>query len=653
MKTLLRAFVFACVFAVGLAHADPQGVSFTYQGQLRNSGTVVNGNHNLTFALYDAQTSGLQIGSTVTANNWPIIDGLFTIDLTFPGAFAGNQRWLEVTVDGTPLAPRQPVSATPVAQYALTGNPGPQGNAGLNSLSLTAVEPAGANCATGGTRLDFGLDANNNGLLDAGEVNAALRRYVCNGAQGPQGIQGATGATGSTGASGSNGLNTLTATAAEPAGANCATAGVRVDFGVDANSNGALDAGEVNAALRRYVCNGAQGPQGIQGIQGSTGATGNTGASGSNGLNSLTATAAEPAGANCATGGARVDFGLDANGNGVLDTGEVNAALRRYVCNGAQGPQGVQGATGATGATGAAGPQGAAGSLGLYGDGSAGALNITTNTDWNASFPGANLQFTSINVSAGVTLTVPSGTVLRATGNVTINGTINVLQAAADNGSFSPVAGVALSAAANPAAGVGLTRLSAARLATLPVLGGGAGARNGGNTGGEGGGSFAIYALGSINIAGTGAINANGANAVNLQTAATGIPGGGGGAGGVIVLLGKASINVAGAVRSNAGNGANGFDGNGGNAEGGGGGGGGGIIHLLSSTSPSVTGTTATAGGVAGANAGASATINNGGGGGACGGNGGSAGSTTTTASAGSTGYVITTVVATPENLAL
>ncbi len=44
---------------------------------------------------------------------------------------------------------------------------------------------------------------------------------------------------------------------------------------------------------------------------------------------------AEPAGSNCAYGGIKVETGIDDNGNGVLDTSEVDAT--EYVCNGADG----------------------------------------------------------------------------------------------------------------------------------------------------------------------------------------------------------------------------------------------------------------------------------------------------------------------------
>lgn len=246
----------------------------------------------------------------------------------------------------------------------MTGPAGAAGAAGTATLTRTTAEAAGANCATGGVKLDVGADANADGTLDASEINASLTRYVCNGAQGTQGEVGATGSPGTpgaTGAAGADGLNTVAATAAEAAGANCATGGVRLQFGRDTNGNNTLDAAEVTAALTRYVCNGAQGATGTAGAPGATGATGAAG------RNTVAATTAEAAGANCATGGVRLQFGVDANGNNTLDSGEVTAALTRYVCNGAQGPQGLQGVQGNVGGTGPAGPQGPTGPQGPAG----------------------------------------------------------------------------------------------------------------------------------------------------------------------------------------------------------------------------------------------------------------------------------------------
>ena len=85
---------------------------------------------------------------------------------------------------------------------------------------------------------------------------------------------------------------------------------------------------------------GAQGLAGAQGIQGLQGISGAPGAAGQNGLNALIKTTSEAAGSNCVNGGTKIETGLDANGNGVLEVGEVNASQTKYVCNGLNGTAG-------------------------------------------------------------------------------------------------------------------------------------------------------------------------------------------------------------------------------------------------------------------------------------------------------------------------
>jgi|GEM_PF-449824 len=110
--------------------------------------------------------------------------------------------------------------------------------------------------------------------------------------------------------------------------ASCPNGGIQIQTGIDINGNGILDPSEVTNS--QNVCNGA------------TGAAGAIGANGKNGLNSLVRLTPEPSGSNCATGGERIDIGVDTNNNGTLDTSEVSSTS--YTCNGATGPAGAAGA---------------------------------------------------------------------------------------------------------------------------------------------------------------------------------------------------------------------------------------------------------------------------------------------------------------------
>ena len=70
--------------------------------------------------------------------------------------------------------------AGPVGPPGPQGQPGVTGTDGLNALINTITEPAGANCANGGTKIETGLDANGNGVLDANEINPSSTNYICN-----------------------------------------------------------------------------------------------------------------------------------------------------------------------------------------------------------------------------------------------------------------------------------------------------------------------------------------------------------------------------------------------------------------------------------------------------------------------------------------
>lgn len=98
--------------------------------------------------------------------------------------------------------------------------------------TLTAQSTADiTNCPSGGVALDYGIDDNKNGTLDASEIDGT--EYICNG---------------------TTGLTALVTTS--PADiANCPAGGTKIEIGIDANSNSVLDPGEIDQALTGYICN--------------------------------------------------------------------------------------------------------------------------------------------------------------------------------------------------------------------------------------------------------------------------------------------------------------------------------------------------------------------------------------------------------------
>jgi hypothetical protein len=123
----LRTAFLALAIAATPAFAAPQLPDFVYQGRLQQNGAPANGNFDLSFALYDAPSGGNQVGVAIDETGYPVDDGVFSISLGFPGAFTGTQLYLQVSVEGTPMLPRQPVATTPVAQFTLSGTTGPAG----------------------------------------------------------------------------------------------------------------------------------------------------------------------------------------------------------------------------------------------------------------------------------------------------------------------------------------------------------------------------------------------------------------------------------------------------------------------------------------------------------------------------------------------
>jgi len=127
-----------CVLALGLlvwpaqfARAAPMGTAFTYQGHLYDANYVANGLYDFAFKLYDTSVGGSKVGTDVNVADVDVIDAYFTVELDFndANAFTGEARWLEIGVRlgdlndpnvYTTLSPRQEVTPTPYAIYAVT-----------------------------------------------------------------------------------------------------------------------------------------------------------------------------------------------------------------------------------------------------------------------------------------------------------------------------------------------------------------------------------------------------------------------------------------------------------------------------------------------------------------------------------------------------
>jgi len=109
---------------------ESTGTAFTYQGRLLDGGGVADDLYDFRFELYDAPTTGTQLGRIIDVEGLDVIDGYFTVELDFgEGVFDGGGRWLEISVrpgqsndpeDYTTLSPRQRIMPTPYALHAFS-----------------------------------------------------------------------------------------------------------------------------------------------------------------------------------------------------------------------------------------------------------------------------------------------------------------------------------------------------------------------------------------------------------------------------------------------------------------------------------------------------------------------------------------------------
>lgn len=123
----------------------PASTAFTYQGQLGNNGSVLNGTADFQFTLFDAQAGGNVVGATIPVNGVAVADGLFTVPLDFGAAsFNGQALWLEIAVRSPAgsgafmtLSPRQALTGAPFSLATRGINVDQYGNVGIRTATPT------------------------------------------------------------------------------------------------------------------------------------------------------------------------------------------------------------------------------------------------------------------------------------------------------------------------------------------------------------------------------------------------------------------------------------------------------------------------------------------------------------------------------------
>lgn len=194
------------------------------------------------------------------------------------------------------------------------GAKGSSGMAGQSAPLLLVQVTNSSTCENGGNLFEIGNDVDGDNSLSNSEISVAVD--ICNGGDGISGQDGIPGMNGTDGADGENvtngsnginGLNALITTTPEAAGSNCANGGVRIDVGVDQNSDSNLSVSEIDQT--QFVCNA------------------NGASSNSTLINTITVTSPSLM---CDAGGRVLSYGLD-NGdgggvfsNGILENGEID-----------------------------------------------------------------------------------------------------------------------------------------------------------------------------------------------------------------------------------------------------------------------------------------------------------------------------------------
>jgi hypothetical protein len=105
----------------------PSANTVNYQGRLADdAGTPLDGSYGMNFALYDAPTDGNLVWGPEAHDAVPVSDGLFSVGLGsqtsggIPTSVWNGDVYLEVTVGGETLEPRELIRSVPIAGMALT-----------------------------------------------------------------------------------------------------------------------------------------------------------------------------------------------------------------------------------------------------------------------------------------------------------------------------------------------------------------------------------------------------------------------------------------------------------------------------------------------------------------------------------------------------
>ena len=118
---LLTTYLIFIAFAAHAQTTIPPLIN--YQGKLTNAtGQPMTGSPSLAFDIYDAQSMGTKVWGPQVFASVPLLDGSFNVILgttdasgrSIIKAFTDQPRYLEITVNGSAISPRQQILMLPM-----------------------------------------------------------------------------------------------------------------------------------------------------------------------------------------------------------------------------------------------------------------------------------------------------------------------------------------------------------------------------------------------------------------------------------------------------------------------------------------------------------------------------------------------------------
>ncbi len=107
----MMKYLFACL-SIGVISIQAVPQQLTYQGKLTDvDGIGINDTLNMVIRIYDLETGGTALWYR-TVYNVEILHGLFTVELSSVDLPFDEQYWLEITIDGDVLSPRNRLTSS-------------------------------------------------------------------------------------------------------------------------------------------------------------------------------------------------------------------------------------------------------------------------------------------------------------------------------------------------------------------------------------------------------------------------------------------------------------------------------------------------------------------------------------------------------------